>query len=186
MDKLKNQRGFSLPLVVAGLAVLFVIGGAVSTYLKNTDIKDELSLVDGLMARSKDNETVEPGAPLITGSSTASTTRMGGSIASSSPGRFEDYEADKVSAAVDERIVLFFYAGWSEKSREVAMNIATNSDQIPAGILILKVDFDRRLSLRGKYKVIAENTFVEVNHEGREVNQWSGSATLAEMIMELD
>lgn len=92
------------------------------------------------------------------------------------PGVFKEYtEADVASYG---GAVLDFYAPWCPSCRALEKNIIAHEADIPAGLAILKVDFDTATDLRAKYGVTQQHTFVQVDGEGTLIQKWSGSPTL--------
>lgn len=79
------------------------------------------------------------------------------------PGVYADYTDDAVANA-DGRVLLFFHAPWCPQCRSVEADIL--ADGVPAGVTILKVDFDSRTDLRQQYGVTLQTTFVEVDQDG--------------------
>lgn len=87
----------------------------------------------------------------------------GSDDASATPGAYADYSDDAVANA-DGRVLLFFHAPWCPQCRSVEADIL--ADGVPAGVTILKVDFDSRTDLRQQYGVTLQTTFVEVDRDG--------------------
>ncbi len=87
-------------------------------------------------------------------------------------GRYVDYEASKVSAKGYERTLLFFHAPWCPECQ--AFDKAIKNGQIPAGVQILKVDYDSNKDLRQKYGVTVQTTFVRVDANGNKQSAWKG------------
>ncbi len=72
----------------------------------------------------------------------------GSDDASETPGVYADY-TDGAVANADGRVLLFFHAPWCPQCRSVEADIL--ADGVPAGVTILKVDFDSRTDLRQQY-----------------------------------
>lgn len=68
--------------------------------------------------------------------------------------------------------VLFFHAPWCSECR--AFERAIQAGSIPAGIQILKVDFDSRQDLRRRYGVTQQTSFVKVDRQGNKQSLWVG------------
>lgn len=79
------------------------------------------------------------------------------------PGRYVDYSEDAFNST-DNRRVLFFHAAWCPQCRNIEKTIT--QDGIPNGMTIFKVDYDTAQTLRKKYGVTLQTTFVEVNMDG--------------------
>lgn len=98
-------------------------------------------------------------------------------------GTYEDYSADKIALAdqKDNKVVLFFHADWCPICRSIDSEIKLSSVGIPAGVHLLKVDFDTATALRQKYGVTSQYTFVQVDGKGNLLKKWSAS-TLAQAL----
>lgn len=88
-------------------------------------------------------------------------------------GHYETYTPDKVSEANDAvKVVLFFNASWCPTCQLVDRELT--SAKIPDGLIVLSVDYDSYLTLRKKYEVTYQHTFVQVDAEGNMIKKWSG------------
>ncbi len=78
-------------------------------------------------------------------------------------GQYLDYK--DVGRATGQR-VLFFHAPWCSQCRSIEKGI--KSDGVPSGIgiSIVKVDYDSNQSLRQKYGVKLQTSFVKVDAQG--------------------
>ena len=175
-------QGFSIILAISILALVLVIGATFFNYQKNTDIAYDLDILNGqLQINNNLINTTKKNLPIVV-SSTASTTE---NFVNKVVGRYEEYNPDQFPFDVGIKPILFFFAGWDEKSRGLDINITTNIDQIPDNVVILKTDYDRRVSLKNKYKVTKPNTFVQTDRSGKIIKSWLGSITLEEIIKEI-
>lgn len=107
-------------------------------------------------------------------SSTASAT-------TAAAGSWIDYaawDADRTAYA-DTEVVLFFHADWCPSCRDTAASLDT--DGVPDGLTVVKVDFDTATDLRQKYAVTVQHTFVHIDPDGTALDRWSGSATGADI-----
>lgn len=71
------------------------------------------------------------------------------------------------------KVVYFFHAPWCPTCR--ATEQAVERDGIPAGLTLVKVDFDTETELRRQYGVTTQHTFVQVDPSGAELAKWTGS-----------
>ena len=78
-------------------------------------------------------------------------------------------------------VVLFFAADWCPTCQEATKNLEADPAAIPAGLAIVRVDYDNSDELKQKYGVTVQHTFVQVDPEGNEVAKWSGSVTADEI-----
>ena len=83
-------------------------------------------------------------------------------------GAYVDY-SDGIVAKTAGTKVLFFYAPWCPNCRALEKDI--NASPIPAGLTIIKVDFDTATELRQKYGVTLQTTVVYVDDDGSELGK---------------
>lgn len=101
-------------------------------------------------------------------------------------GSYEAYSPEKVSAKAEaENVVLFFRASWCPTCRALDADIQAHLDEIPSDLTILDVDYDNSASLKKKYGVTYQHTFVEVDKDGNQIKKWFGSPTLAALVSEI-
>ena len=78
-------------------------------------------------------------------------------------GTYVDYSSSAIADA-DGKTLLFFYAPWCPQCRSIDDDILSMG--VPAGVTIIKVDYDSNQDLRQQYGVTVQTTFVEVNSSG--------------------
>jgi|SRR3989344_4630755 len=101
-------------------------------------------------------------------------------------GSYEAYSAEKVSARAETgNVVLFFRASWCPTCRALDTDIQAHLDEIPSDLTILDVDYDNSASLKKKYGVTYQHTFVEVDKDGNQIKKWFGSPTLVALVAEI-
>jgi thiol-disulfide isomerase/thioredoxin len=79
------------------------------------------------------------------------------------PGAYVDYSEDALAAASGTK-VLFFHAPWCPQCRALESDILAAG--VPAGVTVLKVDYDSRQDLRQQYDVRIQTTVVALDEEG--------------------
>lgn len=94
------------------------------------------------------------------------------------PGAYEDYSPAALAAAVNNggKAVLFFWAAWCPYCKEANTDFINNIGQIPAGVTVLKTNYDTEKDLKTKYGVTYQHTFVQVDSQGKQVAKWNGGA----------
>lgn len=100
-------------------------------------------------------------------------------------GSYEAYSSDKLALAEKGDVVLFFRASWCPTCKVVDTDIRANISAIPAGLTILEVDYDNSASLKQKYGVTYQHTFVQVDSKGNLIKKWSGSNSLAALVAQV-
>lgn len=87
-------------------------------------------------------------------------------------GRYTDFTTDRQMERGFDNTVLFFYASWCPECR--GFDQAIQSQNIPDGTQILRVDYDNSSQLKQQYGVTIQTTFVRVDSTGRLVKKWVG------------
>ena len=101
-------------------------------------------------------------------------------------GSYEAYAPEKVAlASATHGVVLFFRASWCPTCRAVDSDIKANLGKIPSSLTILDVNYDNSASLKQKYGVTYQHTFVQVDKDGNLIKKWSGSPTLSALVTEV-
>jgi thioredoxin 1 len=101
-------------------------------------------------------------------------------------GSYEAYSPERVMlASTTHNVVLFFRASWCPTCRAVDADIKANLSKIPGDLTILDVNYDDSITLKQKYGVTYQHTFVQVDKDGTLIKKWSGSPTLATLIAEV-
>jgi thiol-disulfide isomerase/thioredoxin len=110
-----------------------------------------------------------PTAPTTSSSRTADASPSPEPTApAASAGAYVDYSDDAIAQA-QGRVLLFFHAPWCPQCRSVESDIL--AEGVPAGVTIIKVDYDSRQDLRQRYGVTLQTTFVEVDTAGAELQK---------------
>lgn len=100
-------------------------------------------------------------------------------------GSYEAYSADKIGRAETGDVVLFFHASWCPSCRGLNSSIENNLKSIPAGVTILKTDYDKETELKKKYGVTYQHTLVQVDKSGNMIKKWSGGGTLDNLLSQI-
>jgi thioredoxin 1 len=101
-------------------------------------------------------------------------------------GSYEAYSPEKIAlSSSTHAVVLFFRASWCPTCKAVDTDIKLHLKNIPSNLTILDVDYDNSISLKQKYGVTYQHTFVEVDAQGNMIKKWSGSPTLAALVSEV-
>jgi thiol-disulfide isomerase/thioredoxin len=78
--------------------------------------------------------------------------------------------------AKTEPVVLFFYASWCPSCRAAKSDIESNLDKLE-GITLLLVDYDKSADLKRKYGVTYQDTYVQIDSDGKKITLWNGGKT---------
>lgn len=71
-----------------------------------------------------------------------------------------------------QTVVLFFKANWCPTCLDASANFTTRTEEIPANVSLLEVDYDSAIDLRSRYGVITQHTFVQLDENQELVNTW--------------
>lgn len=85
-----------------------------------------------------------------------------------------DYKAD-ASKYSDTKKVYFFHASWCPICQGIDKEINADMTKIPAGVTLIKTDFDSETALRQKYGVTVQYTFVQFDNSGNQIAKWSAT-----------
>ncbi len=190
-----NSRGASAPIIMGVIAILAVIGGVIffsnqpAPVANTTPETDSSTTADISSSEGSDStQAVETAPPATTaqGESAPNSEIESGSSAPvesttvpKTPGKYTEYEPSLLSNAVTGDVVLFFTSPICGSCRALEGSILSNESAIPAGLSILKVDFQSATELKAKYGVTFEHTFVQVDANGSMIKKWFYSPTLS-------
>ncbi len=101
---------------------------------------------------------------------------LSGALAGSMSKNYVEYTQKAFDEAADAKTkrVLFFAASWCASCRGAEKSITENLDKIPANVMIFKADYDKETTLKTKYSVTRQHTFVYVDAKGAALKTWSG------------
>ena len=91
---------------------------------------------------------------------------------------YAEWEADPAAYA-DSDVVLYFAASWCHNCQDTDASLDT--DGVPAGLTLVKIDYDERTDLRQEYGGTAQHTVVKVDESGARQDIWTGTTTGAEI-----
>ena len=99
-------------------------------------------------------------------------------------GSYASYDAAKLADAENGAVVIYFHAPWCPTCKESDKNfMASNA---PAGLTLLKTDYDSSKDLKKKYSVTYQHTFVQVDKDGNQIKKWNGSTSYEQIQKKLD
>ena len=101
--------------------------------------------------------------------------------------RYVEWSEAAFAEHADRQRWLNFHADWCPNCRALNTDIEANLDDIPADVVIFKVDYDSNQDLRRKYGVTRQTTVVSVDSSGNQLDSFLavGSETLVSLIEEL-
>lgn len=78
--------------------------------------------------------------------------------------------SEEALANADGQKVLFFHAPWCPQCRSIESGI--ESQGVPAGYTIIKVDYDSNQDLRAKYGVRLQTSFVKIDENNEKIDDF--------------
>lgn len=100
--------------------------------------------------------------------------------------RYIDYSPENLAkaGANNGKAVLFFAAlKWCPSCQAADKDFKANFDKVPKDITILKVDYDNDSTTKQKYAISMQDTFVEIDNQGKEITRWnSGGQGVAALL----
>jgi thiol-disulfide isomerase/thioredoxin len=153
-------------LLLGGLLFLTACGGS-SASTTEAARAAEASSVEDTSKETSDQATTE-------GIAEGETSDVG--VSAGSYVDYAEFDADR-SAYTDGKVVLFFHAGWCPTCKKAEKNLTADPASIPAGLTIVKVDYDTATDLRREYGVTQQHTFVSIAADGSKQNVFTGAVT---------
>lgn len=107
-------------------------------------------------------------------------------VTNSNKNWYVDYSEEALSFAIEEgkRPVLFFHANWCPQCIAAAKDLNANVDQIPEDVTILKADYDTEIALKQKYRIVYQDTFVQLDSDMQEVSKWNSGGEGIKTLLE--
>lgn len=100
-------------------------------------------------------------------------------------GVYKDYTENTLNEALNnnKKVVLFFHAKWCSECKADDADINANLEKIPAEITILKANYDTEKTLKQKYAITYQNTYVLIDSSGLLVKKWNNGGQGLENIL---
>jgi pentapeptide MXKDX repeat protein len=160
-------------IIIAIIASLLVIGGGTLAYTNDQNNKKEAETV-AMEKDAMEKDAMEKDAMEKDAMEKDAMEKDGAMSKSGSYVTLADYNSD-TSKFEDSKKVYFFHASWCPICQGIDKDINSDPTRIPAGITVIKTDFDNSRDLRQKYGVTTQYTFVQVDSNGNETAQWSAT-----------
>ncbi|MBI3231629.1 MAG: redoxin domain-containing protein [Candidatus Doudnabacteria bacterium] len=92
------------------------------------------------------------------------------------PGSYQDFSPEILASEqkAGHKVVLFFHAKWCPFCKTADAAFSSRTQDIPSGVTVLKTDYDSEKTLKTKYGVTYQHTFVQVDANGNMVTKWNG------------
>lgn len=170
--------------MIVWVGIVAVLGIATYALLPSGDSvgKDDMQKEDVMTEGEKQEKQIDDKSIPAGGSMIKDESMMDAGEGMMEKGSYEAYAPEKLALAEKGKIVLYFHADWCPICRGLEAEIQSNASAIPPGVHILKVDYDTATSLKQKYGVTYQHTFVQVNAEGMQLAKWGDATTLAQVL----
>lgn len=148
--------------------------------LDGTMVKPDGTMIkpDGTMI-GPDGQLINDNTNSTTTNTNTSPTNTNTTTSSAGPAKYVSYSSTALATAQavpQGDTVLYFHANWCPICQVLDPDITKNISQLPVGVTILKVDYDKETALKKKYGVTYQHTFVQVDPNGEKLKLWSGSS----------
>jgi thiol-disulfide isomerase/thioredoxin len=180
------KKSFIIPallviaLAVGGLWLLVVSGDTPAETGSNSSVSVNESITENTNDIANPTVPAEESVVETTEVTQAPTTQQTPPAPTPAPTPIERYvtlasfNAD-ASLYNSQKKVYFFHAPWCPICKSIDEDISSDTSQIPSGTTFIKTDYDSNTSLRQKYGVTYQYTFVQVDNNGNELKQWSAT-----------
>ncbi|MBI2610982.1 thioredoxin family protein [Candidatus Kaiserbacteria bacterium] len=167
-------------LIIAIIAIV-ILGGGYWLFSGGLGGTDDSMMED----ETKEGEMMEKDDSMMEDDSKGESTMMKDEGAMMEKGSYEAYAASKLAMAQSGDVVLFFKADWCPTCRALDADIRANLSSIPRTLSILTLNYDTEQALKQKYGVTYQHTLVQVSSDGSLIKKWSGSPTLASLVVQI-
>lgn len=136
---------------------------------KQDTVTDEAMTTDEVMTKSDDQKTMEKTSESSPTNDEAAVMKNPDSYVT-----LTSFNADP-GAYSDVKKVYFFHAPWCPICQGIDKEISADQSRIPTGTTFIKTDYDSNTSLRQKFGVTYQYTFVQVDNDGNLIKKWSAT-----------
>ena len=163
-------------IIITTVIGISLIGGITAFALKNQPTSTASNTTQGKsstdLAMMKKEEVEKMAMEKAKASSSTSGEAM------MKKGSYSPYSSDLLKNAETGNVVLFFNASWCSTCQSTVKDINENISKIPSNLTILSADYDKETSLKQKYGVTTQHTFVKVDKDGNLIKKASSLNTL--------
>lgn len=138
-------------LTLGVIALVAIVGGFSYAYMQNVRSADEQNAAAAKETTNPDTPSIAKSAPVAV------------------PGVYAAYEESLVTNA-NGPVLLFFHAPWCPQCRAIDQDI--NTQGLPDGVTVLKIDYDSNNELRKRYGVTLQTTFIKVDTAGNQIAKY--------------
>jgi len=151
------------------LAILVVVAIGIVAFLSLSTSDDKMTQDDNTLVGSEEEAMMDEDEGMMNEDQTMESSR------------YQEYSSQKFAQASDKKRVYFFYAAWCPTCRPANEEFMANKDKIPEDVVLFRTNYDTENTLKDKYNITYQHTFVQVDENGNEVAKWNGGG-LTELI----
>ncbi len=179
-----NSKNNNL-IITAIVAGLIIVSGAFALYGYSNSIEEKKKTETSLVLNKNDDSKMMQETAMSKDSpkdamSVAmenSGDKMSEPVVTS--GTYQNYDQSLLSNAKDgKKVVIFFNASWCSTCQAAVKDINSNLSKIDPKLILLSADYDKETSLKQKYGVTFQHTFVEVDENGNLIKKTFGLSTV--------
>lgn len=152
-----KKQNKSLTTVTIGVILLVFAGAFAYAFARAGGDKSDASINNNPITEWPAGAETAPPNPTPETSKDKST-------AATTPGKYIAFSEEALHKSEGRRI-LFFHAQWCPQCRSLEADIKKQG--VPNGMTILQVNYDSATTLRQKYGVTLQTTFVEIDSSGK-------------------
>ncbi len=172
-----DSKTNSVPLIIGGIVVLAALAFGAYAFVQKDASVSEVDIM-----QKEEGTVMEKEDGMMKGEEGM----MGKDDAMMQKGSYEAYAPEKLAMAEVGDVVLFFHASWCPSCRGLNADIEQHLSEIPEDVHIFKLDYDKEAELKKKYGVTTQHTLVQVAADGTLIKKWSGSPTLASLVLQIN
>ena len=137
---------------------MIIIGGGIYISQNQSSQKDAI-MMDGEKMMQKDEKMAKKDDSMM-----------------QKQGAYKDYSPAALAEAAKDggKAVLYFWAAWCPFCKAADKAFISRTSDIPAGVTVLKTNYDTEKELKTKYGVTYQHTFVQVDSQGNMITKWNG------------
>jgi thiol-disulfide isomerase/thioredoxin len=165
-------------VIVASIVAVLLVGGVMAYNNNRNDKKEQEKMAMEKKAEEEAMMKKDEAAAMEKDKMASEDDTMAEGDTMSKHGSYvtlADYNKDP-SKYADSKKVYFFHASWCPICQGIDKEVSADMTKIPAGVTLIKTDFDSSTDLRQKYGVTTQYTFVQVDSSGNETAQWSATS----------
>ncbi len=171
------KKNIAMVIGIIAIAVLVFLGSP-DEKTKTNEAVNNVQVVQNETPEEVKNETPKSESQVSKQPATKA-------VITTTVGSYEAYSSEKIARAATGDVVLFFHAPWCPSCRALNKDIEKNVSTIPAGVTILKTDYDSETELKKKYGVTTQHTLVQIDAFGNQIKKWSGGSKLENLLSQI-